>query len=123
MPLPLYRGYSTIGVTGVDTALSDINLVKQDLLNHFNTRLGERVGRPNFGTIIWDLLYDIQDDVTENAIIEDCKRIVRADPRVNLSDIKVNTERDAGTISVEMTLDYVELNMDSRFNLLFPIGG
>jgi phage baseplate assembly protein W len=53
-----YKGFSTVDESAISTRLYDFELVKQDLLNQFNTRRGERVMNPSFGTIIWDLLYE-----------------------------------------------------------------
>ena len=33
----------------------DIDLVKQDIINHFYIRKGEKLQNPDFGTIIWDV--------------------------------------------------------------------
>ena len=50
-----YKGFST--VAGVKSnQLYDLDIIKQDLINHFYTRKGERVMNPDFGSIIWDLL-------------------------------------------------------------------
>ena len=46
----LYNGYSTVGRSGVNFSLSDIELVERDLLNHIFTKKGSRVMMPDFGT-------------------------------------------------------------------------
>jgi len=51
----IFKGFSTVNKVKAPYTLTDMALVKQDLLNEFNTRKGERVMRPNFGSIIWDL--------------------------------------------------------------------
>lgn len=38
--------------------LYDIDLVKQDIINHFYIRKGEKLENPSFGTIIWDMILD-----------------------------------------------------------------
>ena len=53
-----YKGFSTISPDAENFALFDFDLIKQDLLNHFNIRQGERLMNPKFGTIIWDLLFE-----------------------------------------------------------------
>ncbi len=52
-------GFSTYGKRTPPYTEEGIELAKQDLLYAFQTRLGERVMRPNFGTIIFDLLFSI----------------------------------------------------------------
>jgi phage baseplate assembly protein W len=83
-----YKGFST--VAGVKSnQLYDIDLIKQDLINHFYTRKGERVMNPNFGSIIWDMLYEPLDASNKDEIVEDCKVIIAKDPRVELQDLSV----------------------------------
>lgn len=83
-----YKGFST--VAGVKSnQLYDIELIKQDLINHFYTRKGERVMNPNFGSIIWDMLYEPLDASNKDEIVEDCKVIIAKDPRVELQDLSV----------------------------------
>ena len=48
----IFRGFSTVDTVKAPFSLSDMELVKRDLLNEFNTRKGERVMRPNFGCIV-----------------------------------------------------------------------
>ncbi len=52
----IFRGFSTVDKVKAPFALSDMDLVKRDLLNEFNNRKGERVMRQNFGCIVWELL-------------------------------------------------------------------
>ena len=53
-----YKGFSTVDETSTSVKLFDHEIIKQDLLNQFNTRKGERVMNPMFGSIIWDLIYE-----------------------------------------------------------------
>lgn len=119
MVAPLYRGYSTVSNSGVNTRLHNIALVKQDLLNHFNTRLGERVGRPEFGSIIHDLHFDLFDTRTEQLIYQDALRIVRSDPRVTPMKIDILLDDSNHTIRINILLHYVEFNMEEWFSYTF----
>jgi phage baseplate assembly protein W len=106
----VYRGFSSIGVRGINTELHDVELVKRDILNHFYTRLGERRGRPEFGSIIHDLVMENFTDNTEAKVIADAKRIIRSDPRVSLRDLRVTLIPDSHRIVVSIQLLYRELN-------------
>lgn len=119
MVAPLYRGYSTVANAGVQTKLEDIELVKQDLLNQFNTRLDERLGRPRWGSIIWDLLFDIGDDRTTALVVADAERIVNSDPRVTLLEIIPNVDLTVGSINLQIKLLFVEFNMEDWFDVTF----
>ena len=52
----IYKGFSTVNKIRASYILTDAQLVKTDLLNELNTRQGERVMRPTFGTRIFDIL-------------------------------------------------------------------
>ena len=50
------RGFSTVNPENSSFQQYDLSLIKQDLLNHFNIRQGEKISDPTFGCIIWDAL-------------------------------------------------------------------
>jgi len=52
-----YNGFSS-QETKSSFKLYDIDLVKQDIINHFYIRKGEKLMNPDFGTVIWDLLFE-----------------------------------------------------------------
>jgi len=113
----LFKGFSTVGKIKAPYALTDIELVKRDLLNEFNTRIGERVMRPNFGSIIWDLLMNPDDMFTSEEVKEDIKRIIDKDQRVTLVDIKLFDSDNA--LRAEVELNYVLLNSKDTLYLEF----
>jgi len=119
MPTALYRGFSTVSNQGLNTALFDTELVKQDLLNHFNTRLGERRARPDFGSIIHDLLFDLSDPRTESLIVLDAERIISEDPRVELLELTPNINEDRHEITLEIQLRIIEFDMNTLFSVTF----
>jgi phage baseplate assembly protein W len=113
----VFKGFSTQGREFLDSKLYDIELVKQDLLNHFNIRKGEKLENPEFGTDIWNYLFDPLDDETKNAVISDVESVVNYDPRVTLDQIEVQ-EFEQG-LSVKMTVLYIGYAIGETINLLF----
>lgn len=103
-----FKGFSTTNRNKPPFTLTDNELVKRDLLNEFYTKKGERVMRPNYGSVIWDLLMDPLIASTEEIIREDIVRIVGRDPRVKLIDIRIY-DLDH-TLRADVTLNYVEIN-------------
>lgn len=99
---PFFTGFSTIEKTSGPYTLTNIELVKRDLLNHFNTPMGSRVMRPDFGTRIYEMLFDPFDEYTRNAIMEDVLRVIQTEPRVELVDLDVYKDQHA--LSVLITL-------------------
>ena len=113
----LFRGFSTVDKVKAPFGLTDIELVKRDLLNEFYTRKGERVMRPNFGSIIWDLLMNPEDTFTVDEIREDIERIIAKEDRVELIDVSIFTADHS--VRAEVELNYVILNSRDTLYLEF----
>jgi len=114
--MAIYKGFSTIG-RSKHFRLVDFELVKQDLTNYFNIRKGEKLMNPDFGTIIWDTIFEPLNENTKATIMADVKRIVGYDPRLAAQDVIV-TEYDRG-IQIELDLVYVQSNQRSKLQLQF----
>lgn len=105
--MTVYKGFSTVGKKSPPYTETDIELVKIDLLNEFNTRLGERSMMPTYGSNIHDLIMDPLDAITKNMILEDVRRVIGNDPRVQQRGAApVITEIDSG-IRIEVELVFV----------------
>lgn len=102
-------GFSTFDRQGPPYRLVDLELVKQDLLFAFQTRLGERVMRPEFGSIIPDLLFEPFDDDTKQAVIDDAIKIIGEDPRVTMVSIDVRDLEH--TLRVDLVINYIPLDI------------
>ena len=96
--------------------LYDFEVAKQDLINRLSVRKGERVENPEFGTIIYDAIFEPFTEGLKDAIVEDITANLNADPRIATEEILV-TEADRG-IAVQATITYVPLNITEnlRFN-------
>ena len=99
-----FIGFTTDGKTKPPFSIVDLDLVKQDILNQLKTSKGERVMRPNYGSIIKESLMNPLDPLTVQDIEDDCIRIVNSDPRVSL--INLNVAELEHTLRVEMYLQY-----------------
>ena len=102
-------GFSTFGKRTPPYTEEGIELAKQDLLYAFLTRRGERVMRPDFGTIIFDLLFEPFDNGTKEAIYEDATRIISQDPRFEAIEIQARELEQ--TVRLDITLRYVPLDV------------
>jgi len=98
-----FRGYSTVGTTFLKPVRYDMDLAKQDLLNHFNTRKGERVMMPTFGSIVWEMLFEPLDDATIALIEADVRSIINNDPRWALESVTVSEGPNALNLEVVVT--------------------
>jgi phage baseplate assembly protein W len=114
--MPTYRGFSTL-VNAKKYRLTDFELVKQDLINHFNIRKGEKLMKPDFGTVIWDMLFEPLDESTQEIISRDVTRIVGYDPRLVVNRAEV-TQQDTGFL-IQITLTYIPYNQTESLSLAF----
>ena len=97
---PYFVGFNTVNQPLPPYSMTNVNLVKRDILNQFATPLGTRLMLPGFGTNIYSYLFDPFDDYTKNAIIEDAVRVVQDEPRVELVSIDVFQSDQALTIAM-----------------------
>jgi phage baseplate assembly protein W len=117
-PTPkMYRGFSTISGNTENFALYDFQLIQQDLLNHFHTRQGERLMNPEFGTIIWDLLFEPLTPELQDMITQNVNTIINYDPRISASQVIV-TAYESG-IQIECILTYLPYNVSQTMQLRF----
>ena len=102
-----FKGFSTVGKQFGNFKLYDIELAKRDLLNELYTRKGERIMSPEFGSIIWDLLFDPMSVETNELIEQDMQRILTKDPRLELRQLSITENVDTQLITVAIILNYV----------------
>jgi phage baseplate assembly protein W len=112
----MYRGFSTVN-RKKKFRLTDFELVRQDLINHFYIRKGEKLMNPSFGTIIWNVLHEPLTDNLKSIITTDIKNIVSSDPRLAVDRVMI-TEYDQG-LQIDLELRYVQTNQSSLLNLQF----
>jgi phage baseplate assembly protein W len=111
-----YKGFSS---KSKDTGfkLYDIDLVKQDLINHFYIRKGEKLENPEFGTVIWDLLFEQFTDDVKELISKDVEAIVNYDPRVSVRSLIIDSTSLG--IRIEVELLYLPFNVNERMTFNF----
>ena len=67
-------------------------------------RQGEKLSDPEFGTIIWDILFEPLTPALKDAVTQNITRIVNTDPRVKVKSVIVD-QFESG-IQVEIELEY-----------------
>lgn len=112
-----YRGLSTVSNPSKSFALYDLSLIKQDIINHFHIRQGEKLENPEFGTIIWDLLFDPLTEDLKEAIAKNVTDIVNYDPRVKVDQLIVS-QYETG-IQIECELTYLPYNISEALRFRF----
>jgi len=114
--MPLYKGFSTYN-RRKKFRLTDFELAKQDLFNHLNIRKGEKLMNPNFGTIIWNMLFEPMTTEVKSAIADDIQSIVSYDPRLAVESIIIS-EYEHG-IQISIDLRFVETNQVDTMQVTF----
>ena len=112
-----YKGFSTVSADQKNVQLFDFDLIKQDILNHFKTKKGERVMNPEFGSVIWDLIMEPLTDDTRELLKEDITTVCASDPRITPTQLDL-TEYDNGYV-LEITLLLNGTDQSTNMRLVF----
>jgi len=98
-----FVGFNTIHQNKKFT-LVDFDLIKVDLLNAFNIRQGELVGRPGYGTVVWNYLFENQTQETQQLIYNEIQRVCAGDPRVYISGIQMFPQQNGLLVQVGLAV-------------------
>ena len=97
-----FVGFSTIDQYKKFTF--DFELIKRDLLNAFNIRQGELIGRPGYGTTIWDNVFENQTQETERTLTAEIQRVVGGDPRIQITQLDIFPQQHGILIQLEISV-------------------
>ena len=111
-----YRGFDSKNSKNGFKAY-DIDLVKQDLINHFYIKKGEKLMNPDFGTVIWDILFEPFTDEVKELISKDVEAIINYDPRLQVNEISIDST-DQG-IRIEASVTYLPFNVLEQMTFNF----
>jgi len=111
-----FIGFNTIGQNKKFTVV-DFDLIKIDLLNAFNIRQGELVGRPGYGTLLWNYLFENQTQEIETAIYAEVQRVCGGDPRIYVNNVNMYPQENG--ILIEIILQTVESTDAERLAIFF----
>ena len=111
-----YKGFSS-QQTKKKFKLYDIELVKQDLINHFHIRKGEKLENPDFGTVIWDMLFEQMTEENKRIITKDVEDVINSDPRISINGVTIDST-DQG-IRIEVDCVYMPFNINERMSFNF----
>ena len=112
-----YVGFSSVNRDFDSTTLYDYELARTDLLNAFYIKKGEKLELPDYGTIIYDTLFEPFTSEISKAIEEDVIQIVDRDPRWNLDTLRIQQEEYGLNLALEIT--YVPYNIGESLSLAF----
>ena len=113
------QGYTSIDQNTVTKRLSDLELAKQDLHNHFKIRKGEKWTNPEFGSNLPYYVFQPLDDITKDLISNDVYEVVTYDPRFELRSQDVRVEQDAHFVIVRVELVYLPTTTPTDLEIKF----
>jgi len=113
-----FIGFNTQGQVKKFT-LTDFALIKRDLLNAFNIRQGELPGRPEYGTLIWNFLFENQVEELQNSLVNEIQRVAGGDPRLVITDIQVFPQDNGILLQIE--IEVVPSTDAERLSIFFDI--
>lgn len=101
--MPTFIGFNTQDQFKKFTLL-DAALVKRDLLNAFNIRQGQLPGRPEYGTALWDFIFENQTNETTRGIEKEIQRVAGYDPRLQIVSVDVFPQENGLLIQLEIAI-------------------
>lgn len=99
--------------------LTGFELIKRDLLNAFNIRQGQLPGRPAYGTVLWNYLFENQVEQVSTSIVNEVQRVAGGDPRIQISDIQLYPQLNG--ILIELQLEVLPTTDVERLSLFFDL--
>lgn len=113
-----YVGFSSLQFqNNKNLILTNVDLIKQDLINNIYTRRGERVMMFDYGTIIPDLLFEPLDETSVYQVQQDLTRVFANDPRIQLIDLQIVPIYDQNALMIFADLYYTYLNFSGQFSI------
>ena len=106
--------YNTVGdgiipqggiVFGKKFRLTDASLIIQDFVNALNIRKGEKVGKPNYRTTLWDFVFEPNTIDVVNAIQNEVRRVASLDPRLYVNTVSVYTKENGILLAMQLSVD------------------
>lgn len=98
-----FIGFNTQGQFKKFT-LTGFELIKRDLLNAFNIRQGQLPGRPGYGTVLWDFLFEPQLEAVQQNIEREVQRVAGSDPRIYINSVQAFPESNGILIQIELLI-------------------
>ena len=111
-----FVGFSTIDQYK-KFSLNDTALIKRDLANAFNIQQGELPGRPEYGTTIWNFVFDNQTPETISAILAEVQRVAGGDPRVYITSANVYPQENG--LLIELLVQVAPSTSAERLAIFF----
>jgi phage baseplate assembly protein W len=111
-----YRGFSSTEFKK-NFKLFDIDIVKQDILNHFNIRKREKLENPTFGTEIYDLLYEQLTPEVKERIGKEVETVLNFDRRIRVDRLSIDSTMFGVAVIADVT--FLPFNLSEQIRVDF----
>lgn len=94
--------------------------IKQSLMIYFNTKYGERIMRPDYGCVVYDYLFELDNDGMMGSLAVELRKTLRKyEPRIHVHNVDVTrSNKQDGLIYVEVDYEIEATNV--RDNVVYP---
>lgn len=95
--------------------------VRQAIWLILGTAKGERMMRPDFGSGIYDLVFEMRTAATAGRIAQTVKTdLLRWEPRIDVRTVEVTPQSDSDGEKLLIIIDYQVRATNNVFNLVYP---
>ena len=103
--------------TGRKFRMTDEPLVVRDFLNAINIKQGQKVGQPEYGSRLWDFIFEPNTADVQKQLENELKRIIAQDPRLQLGYCKVYPQENG--ILAELQVAVYPFNQAQLLSVFF----
>ena len=99
-------------VTNDILILKNEDAIKKSVSNIIKTALGEKFFNPNFGTNIYNYLFEVIDPGVTYAIRDEIRTaLTNYEPRIEVNDIEVSIPEDSNELNVQVIYDIIGIGL------------
>jgi phage baseplate assembly protein W len=103
---------------------NDILAIKNSIRNIFNTKKGEKILAPEFGSSLEQYLFEPITEIYGRIIAEDIlNSIEKFEPRIEVQKINVITKPDENMYDIGVSYKFLQIKKQSVINILALQGG
>ena len=103
--------------SGKKYTMTDEELVLQDFINALNIPLGSKVGQPDYGTSLWDFVFEPNTSDIQGQLENEIRRVAAQDPRIDINYLKAYPQNNG--ILLEIQLSISPFNNPQTLNVFF----
>lgn len=97
---------------GIVKTATDEEVIRQSIFTILETRKGERVMNPTFGTNLFNILFEPMDDITASDISHEIRTaLIHYEPRIRVNSVIVVPNYDEGYYIININYDILKLNV------------